>query len=632
METGDRVRGLRTATLALLFAAVWLAGHPYLGIAHDGKIYAAEAMRWLQPGFLDDDILFAHGFQAKFTVFPALYGSLAGLVGLHAATMMLYVAGQLLWLAAAFVLIRALVAGTGARWLLLFALALLPADYGSNRVFVYAEPYATPRPFAEGLVLLGLGLWLGGRKPLAGLALAAGLVVHPLVAWPGAGAVLLAAALRGGAGAWRRRALVLLLALLPVALAVAGIAPFDRLFTVMDAAWFEVVDYRDAYVLVGNWTLDEWARPFAAGLFVTLALVGMAGEVRRLALASMVLAGLGFAAALLLGETLHSVLVINLQPWRAVWLLTVLANLAAAMVLLRLLAAREPGARWLLALFLAALGVWFLDRFFHVGAIMTLAATAVAGIAILAGPRLAAGGGARLLLRLPLSLCAVGAAIAALASTASLFAIAPVLDLDTIFFREIVVMAPALAVLLLARRFPGRPFVPLVAAALIFALALPILDRRSAWARHYARHDADAELHRLLPADHSVYFEGGIAFVWFTLRRASYLSCEQGSASIFNRDLALAYARRHRPLAALGPGEFLTNPVCRSRTDPTSSTTERAGLLLQACRDLDDLDLLVLTEAVAGVPHAVWRAPLARVTRGAGPVQDFHIYDCAGLR
>ncbi len=640
MRDSVRDGGLWTLTFAVLLAAIWLAGHPYFGIDHDGPFYAAEALRWLDPGFLDDDILFAHGFQGRFTVFPALYGSLAAALGLEGATFTLYVLGQASWLIGALALIGVMVAAPSARWILLLALAALPGEYGANRIFAYAEPYATPRLFAEAMVLLGLALLLGRRRLLAGLALAAALVLHPLIAWPGAGVALLFEASRPGRARWRWWLAVAAAATLPIVLALAGVAPFSRLFEVMDEAWYAVVEHRDAYALVGNWNFDEYARPVALTLFVLLARRFVSGNERRLGAVLLGVVAGGFAASWALGEGLRDLLVINAQPWRAVWLLTVIANLSAARILLGLWSGSSEGERWTLALYLGALLVWFLDRFFHVGGVMTVVALSAAGLAILARERLM-GGGLRMLARVLLALCVVGSALAAVGTVGSLFFIAPVLDLDTIFVREMTVMAPAAVVLLVAVLAPRRRVASVVGGVVVLALALGIADRRSDWMRYHATREVDAELRRLLPEGRSVYWESGVTFLWFALGRASYLSCVQGSASIFNRDLAIAYGRRHAVLAAMELAEFRGVSVCRPRRSEARRMAEGepGERLAHACRKLPDLDLLVLDAELADVRHRTWTAPLARVdevSRGGGPerrsVRRFHIYDCAQFR
>ncbi len=620
-------------------AAIWLAGHPYLGIMHDGRIYAVEALRWLRPGFLDDDILFANAFQGNFTIFPAIYGALAGVVGLHTATVIVYFLGQLLWLTSIVVLISSFVASPKARWILVFAIALLPGEYGSNRIFAYAEAYATPRPFAEGMTILGLALLLAKHRWSAGLALMMGMAFHPLVAWPGVAVAMLFETLRPGPWIWFRRGILIAMALLPIVLAVAGVAPFARLFAQMDLEWFEVVNHRDAYALVGNWTLDEYARPLAATVFILLAGRFLTTDQRRLTFSLLLVAALGFASSLVLGEGLRNLLVINAQLWRAVWLLTVLGNLAAAIVLVRLWPARSQHERWILALYLSAVGVWFFDRFFHVGAMMTLVAGIGAGLAIIAGSRLE-GHGPRMFARTLLALPVFTAAVAALASTGSLFFITPALDFDTIFFREFAVMVPALLVLLATWRWPRQPLMGLIGGTLILALAMSIVDHRTDWLRHYAHNDADPVLRDLLPEGHSVFWESGVAFLWLTLQRPSYLSCVQGSASIFNRQLAIVYARRLAPLAAMELEEFQGASVCRPLAgDSVDQEEDPAVLLASACRTLRDLDFLVLRRKIVGVDHRTWRAPVALVeerVRDSGiprrHVRDFHIYDCARLR
>ncbi len=246
-----------------------------------------------------------------------------------------------------------------------------------------------------------------------------------------------------------------------------------------------------------------------------------------------------------------------------------------------------------------------------------------------------------MLARVLLALCVVGSALAAVGAAGSLFFIAPVLDLDTAFMREMAVMAPAAAVLLVAVLAPRRRVGIVVGGVVVLALALGIADRRSDWMRYHATREVDAELRRLLPEGRSVYWESGVTFLWFALGRASYLSCVQGSASIFNRDLAIAYGRRHAVLAAMELAEFRGVSVCRPR--PSEARRKAEGepgeRLAMACRKLPDLDLLVLDAELADVRHRTWTAPLARVdkvSRGGGPerrsVRRFHIYDCAQFR
>ena len=62
-------------------------------------------------------------------------------------------------------------------------------------------------------------------------------------------------------------------------------------------------------------------------------------------------------------------------------------------------------------------------------------------------------------------------------------------------------------------------------------------------------------------------------------------------------------------------------------------------LMAHVCRELRDLDLLVLDRRVEGVRRRTWRAPVARVdeiARDGGAVRrgvrDFHVYDCDQFR
>ena len=58
----------------------------------------------------------------------------------------------------------------------------LPTSYGQITIFSYAEPFLTPRPFAEGFSLLAIGLFAKGRYKSAITSLLAAALFHPLQA------------------------------------------------------------------------------------------------------------------------------------------------------------------------------------------------------------------------------------------------------------------------------------------------------------------------------------------------------------------------------------------------------------------------------------------------------------------
>ena len=90
---------------------------------------------------------------------------------------------QVLWYGAAFLLLRRL---TGTN-LALFGIALLLTlsnAYGGFGVFHLAEPFMTARLPAEVLSLAGLWLLLRDKAMLAGIVLAFGIAMHPLIAFP----------------------------------------------------------------------------------------------------------------------------------------------------------------------------------------------------------------------------------------------------------------------------------------------------------------------------------------------------------------------------------------------------------------------------------------------------------------
>lgn len=107
--------------LALL--AVWLYARPWAGIWHDTRLYAAQALRLLNPGQFEHDLYFMFGSQDAFTLFSPLYSVFILALGLDAGSHLLHTLGSVLWLAAAWYLLSGLLRGAmlwvGLAWLLL---------------------------------------------------------------------------------------------------------------------------------------------------------------------------------------------------------------------------------------------------------------------------------------------------------------------------------------------------------------------------------------------------------------------------------------------------------------------------------------------------------------------------------
>ncbi len=174
----------------VLIGACWFAAWPYMGLWHDSRLYALEALARLAPGSFDRDIFLAYGSQGKFTLFPGLFAALIERFGLEDAAFALTLAGKMLWIGSLAFLSRQLLPWPLALFGFLLVLAY-PAFYDSHKVFSYGESFATPRLYAEALYVSGAGRMVERTSCLAWLLVLLAGLFHPLMAIPGVSAARL---------------------------------------------------------------------------------------------------------------------------------------------------------------------------------------------------------------------------------------------------------------------------------------------------------------------------------------------------------------------------------------------------------------------------------------------------------
>ena len=311
-------RGGWTARFAAVasLAAVWALLRPYAGIVHDSRIYIGRALADLSPQTIGLEYAFLHDGQSRFSLFPRLIDGLVAALGPGLAAELISAAGLALWVSAAAYLLSRFLRGPSL-WAALACLAAFPARYGGYDVFSWAEPFATPRIFAEAASLVALGLLLDGRRLAAAALLAIAIALHPLVALPIAAAAVV---LLGFAD---RRWWLLFpaagLAALGAALAGAPVA--DRLLQPIDPQWLAVLQHRSPFLFPRNWAPANWALLVCQAATLILTYRGAPSGLRRLIVAAGVVGALGIAASALV----PTLLVVQLQLWRAAWLVSVLA-------------------------------------------------------------------------------------------------------------------------------------------------------------------------------------------------------------------------------------------------------------------------------------------------------------------
>lgn len=314
---------LRTASLILLVLICWLVGHRYRALGYDAQLYAFQALAHINPA-LRNDLFVLNSSQDHYTVFSPVYAFFIRLMGLDLAALWLWVIGLTIFLISAWHLARAL-SDRSLAWLSTALVVILSSSYGAYEVIRYAEEYLTARTYAEAFTVTALAAWFTGRRFLAGAFIVIALALHPIMALPGLGVlVFLNLPIRGS--------LALALGSIGAAVVATVIAQHGAhpvgFLTTLDPDWMHVVRERSQYILVNLWTGSDWQlnlRPF-----ISLALTALAvddARIRRLCMmVSLVgLTGLGIAAAAGMHPPLA--ILVQAQPWRALWLVTFIAIL-----------------------------------------------------------------------------------------------------------------------------------------------------------------------------------------------------------------------------------------------------------------------------------------------------------------
>jgi hypothetical protein len=320
-------RTVALAALGLLALATWLLLHPYRGLYHDSVIYTLFALAKMHPDALNSDIFLRFGSQDSFTLFTPLYVTTIHLLGLeHAAALLLFIA-QLGLLVCAWLLARRFVQPLEAT-LAVALLVLLPSEYGSGDTFHYLEDFLTPRMLAEVLTLAAVLAAVRERYWIAAGAVAAAMLLHPLMAVAGVAFLVLTFLVP------RRPKLTLGLAavgLIATLALVIAIAPAGRL---EDKDWMYNVRITSGYLFLGTWSLADWCR--TAVPLAVLAIgwsVGMTPLLRRLCAGALATVACGMVITAIFADRLHVSLFISLQAWRWTWLADVLALTLAPVIL-----------------------------------------------------------------------------------------------------------------------------------------------------------------------------------------------------------------------------------------------------------------------------------------------------------
>jgi len=620
----------RTPLILMTMAAFWLASHPWIGIRHDNVLYAAQSLRRLYPLNFQHDLYFLYGSQDAFSVFSPVYAAAIIALGLPDATLALLIAGYALWIAAASYLLSSLLRGFYF-WLGLAMLFLWPADYGPlPRILCLAEGFLTPRLFAEGLGILALGFFVREQWKWGGFAVLLCLALHPLMAE----APLLAGAFLLARKNWR--ALIAPVALGSAFLAAGiafGISPLDRLLMNMDAEWYALVIRRTPMVIWSAWQSQEWISRTAVALCLLLTAGQLAkGMAAGLFRAAAAVGALGLLASWLGTGVYHNLLLIQIQPWRMLWLTQLCSWIALAWLIAEYWRRGRLLRYLLLCLCMAAL-----TRDSIGGAVALLAAAALGYYANRPVP--------------PWPRWASFAALAALAGLAGawLLDVTWSTSTDTALFADQGLQSPsvvwmfhavergayaALGTLLLLAVWrwgdSRRAHQHLAAFAIscgCFSVALAVswFAAQPQALSSGGKRAVQAEFLPLIPPSATVYWQDNLALSWSELHRSGYASDIQLAGIAFNRGTAIEGARRMDRIRRLGGDDALLETFDKQarRRAKTGRSPATPAALHFVCDD-PLLDVVILAAPIGNA--AVAQA------HDAEHGKTYYLYQCARLR
>ena len=386
------------------------------------------------------------------------------------------------------------------------------------------------------------------------------MVIHPLMTLPGL-AVLFLYEAKGRPVLWVAAAVAVIAAL---GLAFSGVQPFAQLLVSFDPAWFEVVRGRDTFYFLTLWGPGEWIPVCNILVLAVFGLIIAEPNERRF-FGTVIAVGIGgLVFSLIGGDVFRNVLIVDIQTWRATWLLALVTHLFIGLIFFRIQRRGEPSSIINVAfLFALAIGLLALSQFFRP---VILPATAMLVIAAIVGfweqlNDRAIPFTARVLVMLFGELVLAIALIFLYLSISNIGNSVASPDALTHPMRAIalvVIALVAMGALLIdtptSPKLNVRSVVILCIAIALATVASFVWDQRTPWTRFIDTTDTPPDsLTSQLPGEAPIYWEGDVTVPWFLLKRSSYFSCEQGTGTVFSRSTAINYQHRYESFQSLRP-------------------------------------------------------------------------------
>lgn len=308
-------------TLFVVLLAINALARPYAGITHDARLYSGQVLNQVEGGTYADDIFFRYGSQDQYSLFSRLVAPVVSVFGLPIGFFLIYLLSKTLLIWGMIRIVQTLVPNRTACVLALGYCMIVTVRYAGLNTLNVHEPFLTPRMPAIALVLFALDFLLRGRPVVSGLVLLVAAAVHPLMACGGIlawGAYLVWTHLGGK---------VFAVAVGLAVAAAAGILSYEplakRVFGEMDDAWRLTIMHASSFNFPSLWGNDDWwflALQITIGAVVVWKYRTLDADKARFVGVLLIVTIVGAAGAIL-AEQLPYALLLQGQPYRALWLL-----------------------------------------------------------------------------------------------------------------------------------------------------------------------------------------------------------------------------------------------------------------------------------------------------------------------
>ena len=310
--------------LFVVLLAINTIARPYTGITHDTRLYSVQVLNRVEDGAYADDLFFRYGSQDQYSLFSPLAAPLVYWLGLPVAFFLIYLFSKTLLIWGMIRLLQTLVPNRAAVVLALGYCMVVMIHYGGQYVLHVQEMFLTPRLPAIALVLIGLDFALRGRPVVSGVVLLGAAALHPLMAF---GALLI----WGGYHLWTWFGLKTFIGTtITLGLCTVGVLAYEplgkRCFGEMDETWRQTILHASSFNFPSEWGDNDWFY-LAFQLAITAVVIwkyrSIDPQKMRFLIVVFLVTILGAVGAEL-AELLPYALLLQGQPYRAMWLLAFL--------------------------------------------------------------------------------------------------------------------------------------------------------------------------------------------------------------------------------------------------------------------------------------------------------------------